>query len=644
MYGKDTLERREAIESAEHSFQQGAPPSVQAVMQVINHYSSCTNENPLRVAGRPIMRSPGLLRDLEVHRTYDGGMGTPLLTVLGKTRLAGGSAYLSALLGSPTDELDVLMARQQLLRDTALRLEDEMGARVDELLRDLAETEGSVVWMFECRKDAAMRALYDMAFFRMWPFRCLNRFPVMLTAANLHRIIVTPAIGLLSPVAYFLVPFLVMRFRFGVKIPFGTYMRVLLKSMAAASSLIAGPMAYVKHVSCAFSMLFYFQSLFTSFEVSSTLNLVCRSLRQRMEACSKFFAASAALSSVVWTPAVASACFPCTQQDHELAPHGHSCCEQPSEKPAGFWSRVNFGAQLCEFREFDETVARATLRCTYALDAVVAMVRAKTSLQASSWTAFVKGPRPVLEVQGMVHPVVAGAVPNTWRLGALAGGDPGENAARHALVTGPNAGGKSTLLKALLISALMSQTLTFANAAACSMTPFRYISSHINVPDSQGRESLFEAEMHRAKRNVEALHELGGEDTALVVMDEIFSSTNPVEGIAGAFAVAKHLARSPRAIAVVSTHYLYLCRLAKLPGTGYGNFRIPVEIDAQTGAVLRHPYRLLPGISRQYVALELLRESGFPAEILDDAIEVKKTLLLPIPARQVPSRRADTKT
>jgi DNA mismatch repair ATPase MutS len=253
------------------------------------------------------------------------------------------------------------------------------------------------------------------------------------------------------------------------------------------------------------------------------------------------------------------------------------------------------------------------MRVAYALDTLLSIPRARATMGAT-WAEFVAtegSSKALLDVRGLRHPCLAGgdAVENDWCLGES-----------NALLTGPNAGGKSTLLKATLAAVLMAQTLTIAPCSGgCRLTPFSYLSSHINVPDSAGRESLFEAEMHRAKRNLDTLSALAPGRRALIVMDEIFSSTNPVEGIAGAFAVARRLAAHPGALCIISTHYTYLCKLERETGGLFLNFRMPVGDTDK--------FKLMRGVSRQYVALELLRRSGFDEGIVSDAIEVKRTLL-----------------
>eukprot|EP00798_Chlamydomonas_sp_ICE-L_P014366 gene14366-biopygen23416 len=214
------------------------------------------------------------------------------------------------------------------------------------------------------------------------------------------------------------------------------------------------------------------------------------------------------------------------------------------------------------------------------------------------------------------------AVENDWAFDTV----------RNALLTGPNAGGKSTLMKSVLLSVLMAQTLGLAPCrGGMSLSPFGVICSHINVPDSQVcGESLFEAEMKRAKECVALLERARADGRfALVVMDEIFSSTNPVEGISGAFATAKKLATFDNAVNIISTHYTYLAKLAMVKKEGsdgflYRAYKMPVVMGCGT---IGKPYRLKPGISTQFVALEIMRASGFDNDIVENAIKVKDTMI-----------------
>jgi DNA mismatch repair protein MutS len=189
----------------------------------------------------------------------------------------------------------------------------------------------------------------------------------------------------------------------------------------------------------------------------------------------------------------------------------------------------------------------------------------------------------------------------------------------NAIITGPNAGGKSTFIKAVLINTLLAQTIGIVLSTNWSSTPFDYIHSQINLPDCKGQESLFEAEMYRCKFVLDFLRDNPNKRT-LIVLDEIFNSTNPVEGIAGAYAIIQKIAEYPNALLLFTTHYSYL---TKLKSTGkFTNYKM--NIERNDDGKISYPYKLSTGVSKQYIALELLAQNGFDPDIIQNAIDIKK--------------------
>jgi DNA mismatch repair protein MutS len=193
----------------------------------------------------------------------------------------------------------------------------------------------------------------------------------------------------------------------------------------------------------------------------------------------------------------------------------------------------------------------------------------------------------------------------------------------NMILTGPNAGGKSTLVKSILINVLLSQTLTITSADRCYITPFKFINSQINIPDCKGKESLFQAEMNRCKYNFDTLSGLSQNEFGLIIMDEIFNSTNPIEGISGAYAVANHLSKNPNTMLVFTTHYLYLTKLEKTKR--FTNFKMNIDKNETS---FSFPYKIKKGISKQCIALELLENKGFDDELIKEAKEIRDKLLV----------------
>jgi DNA mismatch repair protein MutS len=228
---------------------------------------------------------------------------------------------------------------------------------------------------------------------------------------------------------------------------------------------------------------------------------------------------------------------------------------------------------------------------------------------------FVAETRPRLEAQNFWHPILDSkkVVPASIALG-------GSSASRNAIVTGPNAGGKSTTLKALTLAVWFAQSFGVAPASAMTMTPFAKINTYLNITDSEGRESLFQAEMRRAQQLLDTIKNLENKGFSFVIMDEIFTGTNPREGQAGAYGVAKHLAGYTNSIAMIATHFKKLTELETVTNGAIKNFKVSV-IKNPNGSIT-YPYKLEEGITDQAIALDLLQAQGFNAQIMEDAYAI----------------------
>lgn len=585
----------------------------------------------------------------------------------------GGSQFLRALVDAPTDDADVLRARQRVLVRARQRLckEDQpLALSGREAEAQTRAYERDVVWAFLDRDDATAGALYDVAFFQAWYARALNGSPAALTAMNVYRIAVSPLLGLLSPVLYFVVPYLIMRHNaahirrasaalglpFSVPSSFAAYVKDALRSVLGSEELSAdgvgglmggglglqtpAALRWVRTASYAMSLLLYFQSLFNSFEISRTLRVVSSALNARMTHVWRFLARAATVVEAFWDDGIRDAWFEGVESADELldvtrdfAPE-HEAESFHFGAAGGGW---HVGAGLAAYKTFDHARCRRLLRTYYAVDAVLSVGRLLNEGRVSLLHFVQDSGCPALDLRNVWHPCLAAraAVRNDLVI---------DRAAGHAnvMLTGPNAGGKSTLIKSVVISALLAQSLTVAPCAPGSrITPFVYINSQINVPDAKGERSLFEEEMFRARCNLEEVRRAAGRPT-LVVVDEIFSSTNPVEGICAAFAVAKHLASAPNCACLISTHYTYLCGLARavhVPRDSpiqrtpaprlFHNYQMPVREREHESDAFEYPYVLRRGVCRQYIALELLRKNGFADGVLDDALEVKRIILQP---------------
>jgi DNA mismatch repair ATPase MutS len=190
----------------------------------------------------------------------------------------------------------------------------------------------------------------------------------------------------------------------------------------------------------------------------------------------------------------------------------------------------------------------------------------------------------------------------------------------NILITGPNAAGKSTFIKSVILNIIMSQTIGISSSEKFEMTPFKLIETYLHIPDSKGSSSLFEAEMFRSKEYIEKIKSLDKNDFSFIVLDEIFSSTNYVEGFSGAYSILKKISSFNNTLSITTTHYTDLEILEKDTGGKIVNYKFEVDHDKNNEIIFN--YELKRGVSRQYIALELLKKNGFDDDVIENAIDI----------------------
>jgi hypothetical protein len=203
--------------------------------------------------------------------------------------------------------------------------------------------------------------------------------------------------------------------------------------------------------------------------------------------------------------------------------------------------------------------------------------------------------------RGLGHPLLAGSarVGNDVEVGPEG---------KLLLVTGSNMSGKSTLLRAIGVNALLAQAGAPVCAASLRMPPLAVETSG-RIDDSLVEGvSFFLAELRRLKEIVERACQPGG-PRVLFLLDEILRGTNSEERRVAVARIVDRLLASG-AIGAVSTHDLEIARVPAFEERLHTvHFRESIEESSQ-GPVMRFDYRLREGIATTTNALVLLRLVG----------------------------------
>lgn len=178
---------------------------------------------------------------------------------------------------------------------------------------------------------------------------------------------------------------------------------------------------------------------------------------------------------------------------------------------------------------------------------------------------------------------------------------------RVMVISGPNAGGKTVLLKALGLAVLMARAGIYPPVEQGSRLGF-FSQVFADIGDQQDLQqdfSTFSAHMRNIR---EILH--GADEGSLVLLDELAGSTDPQEGAALALAVLEELLERG-AVVVATTHYPQVKVWAQERD---GAKNAAMEFDWEK---LAPTYRLREGIPGQSSALEIARRMELPEEVLD---------------------------
>jgi DNA mismatch repair protein MutS2 len=229
--------------------------------------------------------------------------------------------------------------------------------------------------------------------------------------------------------------------------------------------------------------------------------------------------------------------------------------------------------------------------------------RARYALDVNATVPTLGEPGSALRLHRATHPVILAdaSAPVAFDLVL--------DEARTMVVSGPNAGGKTVLLKAAGLVAALAQSGIIPPLGSGSTLPvFRRIFADI------GDHQSIEASLSTFSAHVAALRTVLDEadDAALVLLDELGGGTDPVEGAALAQGVLLSLHRRG-AVTIGTTHLGELKELASgTPGVANAS----LEFDAET---LAPTYRFLQGRPGRSYALQIARQLGLPADVLSEA-------------------------
>lgn len=207
-------------------------------------------------------------------------------------------------------------------------------------------------------------------------------------------------------------------------------------------------------------------------------------------------------------------------------------------------------------------------------------------------------------MEDVYHPLIDDPVENTLELN------------RGCLITGSNASGKSTFIKAVAVNVVLAQAFNTCAAGKMRMPHVQVLTSMAVRDDLMAGESYFIREIRYLKR---ILDHLNDRKVTLCVIDEILRGTNTGERMRASLAILEYLA-GKNCIPLIASHDK---ELTVLLDRLYDNYHFSEEMGEGD---ISFSYKIMKGPATSQNAVKLLKIAGFPEEILEKCEETDETL------------------
>jgi len=250
----------------------------------------------------------------------------------------------------------------------------------------------------------------------------------------------------------------------------------------------------------------------------------------------------------------------------------------------------------------------------------------------------------VLEIRDGRHPAIdeqqlnalgqqgaaSSFIPNDVVLGTA------ENAATFVVVTGPNMGGKSTLLRQSCVAVILAHIGCFVPCSAMTLTVVDRIFTRVGANDRiLSGQSTFMVELEETANILRH-----STPRSLVILDELGRGTTTFDGTAIAYAVAKAMANDIRCRCLFSTHYHGLADSLTAEDGG-GNVASYHMAYREKGGKITFLYKFTKGICDQSHGINCGRLAGLPEPILERAALKSKQLAIEMAGRRGKEQQDD---
>jgi len=525
--------------------------------------------------------------------------GNSIFNIIDKTKTIFGEIQLRIIIYIPIDDITILQERQNIIKKLST-----INKSIFPLLEEIKKKENDILWLLKKKTDEEIKYIDSVYCTNKW-LKWINNYPFLLNLVHYFNVIFTPLSTLISPCISIILAYIALRFVLGIKIGIFKFYKCFKMGFNSSFNFLGKKFEILSQIIYG---ILYVISIYKAIISAKTRIDICKIIYEKISSINSLLISIDSINVILKNVGIFKY-FWNKKLENDLNKMKQKFRKYNSENSFISLFFKNWGEILTTFSQLNQYTNNITNLLEYIgkIDAYISITKIK--LQKSvCFTKYIKKKEPLLIVKDILHPYLVNKNPilNDLNLEKF----------KNILLFGPNASGKSLLIKSVMINVLLSQTLTISYAKSIDITPFSILNTYLNIPDIVGEESLFEAEVHRCKDYITRIKSVDNDKFALTVFDELFSSTNYYEGLSTSYSICKYLSKYSNSINIITTHFDKLSKLEK-----YGLFKCyKMKITQEKNGKIKFHYKLRVGKSKKKLAIELLRMKGLDKEIVECAL------------------------
>ena len=496
--------------------------------------------------------------------------------------LEGSQILIEKLIRHPINDKALLVKRQNTMITYDIDIEI------------LKEYENDILWIYKIAEEINNNASIEILFPSTFIINYINYIEQVLDLYHLYKIYFIPATSILYPLSTFIAPYVYLTNYMKMDISFASYLEIFYNILQLLFRTTGNFRADItKFVSIFMYIGVYLYNMYQTYEIALFLHNTKHKLHAKMQGLVHFVRHSQNIMKNLPTNLIA-----------------------PFFNIKETYQRISINNSMTDiYRIWKDDGLKgdlsSLLKTIYAVDAIDTINKLLLS-GTGEWSRVAYGDRtlfwdaknPVLKGDGQVaNPV---------------------NLDKNIIVTGPNAGGKTTYVKTILANVILGHTVGITYSVRSQMILYDTINSFMRVTDILGTRSYFEAEAEYCLNMIKKAVEISAtQKRGLFLMDEPMHSTPPTEGMATAYAVIEYLSKLEGITLIITTHFHKLVKLEELYPEKFINLSVDAIAD---GKKYIFPYKIKRGYSYLCIAIELLDIKEFPSVIIENAIKMKNKI------------------